>query len=228
MSVDEETVFYRPVNPPFERPFKEMSKKELRAYFEWFLSSISERMKELTAEVRRTVGYEHWEPDCSPTSLDTLGTWYASQVEQRPLTAEEMAEARAALPEKYSFLEAELPTATLTYRSLSLAFDIGVYLSQVLLRNCDALSWQQVTSGKTYNDYGQPVLVGLERRRCSPLLLSVVLAEGLAEGTKTAESLCELYDIWSRKTLLKVLELACGAARRPRRVFRVRSSLCFS
>lgn len=201
MSAEEETIFYRPVNPPFERPFKEMSKKELRAYFDWFLASISERMKELTAEVRRTVGYERWEPDCSPASLETLGTWYASQVEQRPLSVEEMAGDRAALPEKYSFLETELPRATLTYRALSLAFDIGVYLSQVLVKNCDGLSWQQVTSGKTYNDYGQPVLVGLKRKRCSPLLLSIVLAEGLAKGTKEAGRLRELYDIWSRDSL---------------------------
>jgi hypothetical protein len=105
------------------------------------------------------------------------------------------------VPEKYSFLEAELPTTTQTYRTLSLVFDVGLYLSQVFIKNCKGISWQQVRRGKTYHDYGQPVLVGLGSVRCSPLLLVMVLAYGIADGKKSGTGLRRLYDIWSSKKL---------------------------
>jgi hypothetical protein len=67
-----------------------MSKKDLRAYFEWFLAIIPERIKELTSAVKSTLGFEDWEPDFSPASLNLLGEWFASQVETRPRTPEEI------------------------------------------------------------------------------------------------------------------------------------------
>jgi hypothetical protein len=190
---------YHLVNPPFERSFKEMSGKELRAYFDWVLASVPERMKELKAEVHRTPGYESWEADSSPISLDTLGRWFSSQVEVRPLTDEETAQNRSTVPEKMSFLLDELPARALNYRTLSLVFDVGLYLSQVILKTCDGVSWQQVRSGKTYHDYGQPVLVGLSLGRCSPLLLVDVLAEKIADGEEAGNGLRKIYDIWSKK-----------------------------
>ncbi|HEU4404593.1 MAG TPA: hypothetical protein VFS43_04795 [Polyangiaceae bacterium] len=190
---------YKPVDPPFELNFEEMSQKGLRAYFDWFLGSLSEREKELEAEVRRAPGFETWTADRTPASLDALGEWFAGQVEERPLTDEEMAKGRSSVPEEASFLLDELPTTTPTFRTLSLTFDVGAYLGQVLLKNCEGVSWQQVRSGKSYHDYGQPVLVGLGPVRCSPLLLVMTLAHGIADGKKSGTGLRKLYDIWSSK-----------------------------
>jgi hypothetical protein len=190
---------YKPVDPPFELTFEEMSQKELRAYFDWFLGSLSAREKELEAEVRRTPGFETWTADRTPASLNALGEWFAGQVEERPFTEEEMAKGRASVPEKASFLLDELPTTTPTFRTLSLAFDVGAYLGQVLLKNSEGTSWQQVRSGRSYHDYGQPVIVGLGKVRCSPLLLVMTLAYGIADGEKTGASLRDLYDIRAGK-----------------------------
>jgi hypothetical protein len=43
---------YELVNPPFERDLKEMSGKELRAYFDWVLAVIPERMQQLREDDR--------------------------------------------------------------------------------------------------------------------------------------------------------------------------------
>jgi hypothetical protein len=187
---------YQLVSPPFEHDFEDASEEELQAYHEWFLGLIPERVRELEAEVRRTMGFESWKADFTPASLDTLGEWFAGQVEERPLTNDEAAEGRASVPEGMSFLLAELRQKTPTYRTLSLAFDVGAYLSQVFLKNCEGLSWQQVRSGKDYDDYGQSVLMGLGPTRCSPVLLAVTLAYGILSGRKTGASLRALYNVW--------------------------------
>jgi hypothetical protein len=188
---------YRVVRPPFEKDFQEMTLDELRSYFEWFLEIVPERVKEMADEVRRAPGFEGWMPDCSPESLDLLGQWYASHVERRPTSSQEMAQMRAGLRGKMP--DSILPTEQLTDRTYSLAFDVGTYLSQVFVKNCPGASWQQIREDKEMNDYGQPVLVGMGPLPCSPLLLATVLAHGLAKKTKKPERLRELYEIWSQK-----------------------------
>jgi hypothetical protein len=188
---------YSVVRPPFEKDFQEMTPDELESYFNWFLESVPERLREITEEIHRTPGFESWVADCSPASLDLLGQWYASHVERRPTTPREMAQMREGL--RGEMPESILPTERLTDRTYSLAFDVGTYLSQVFLKNRPGVSWQQVRVDKEMNDYGQPVLIGLGPRPCSPLLLATVLAHGLAKKTKKPERLRELYEIWSQK-----------------------------
>lgn len=187
---------YQPVNPPFELEFVEMSQDELQAYFDWFLASIPGRVKELEAEVRRTPGFESWSADLTPASLDSLGKWFVGQVEERPLTDDELKKGRESVPEKASFLLDELPTTTPTFRTLSLTFDVGIYLSQVFLKNREGLSWQQFRGDKAYDDYGQPAIVGLGVTRCPPLSIATVLAYRIADGEETAACLRNVYEVW--------------------------------
>jgi len=49
-----------------------------------------ERIEELTRVINNTSGYESWQGDYTPASLYMLGDWFASHVEQRKRTAEEM------------------------------------------------------------------------------------------------------------------------------------------
>jgi len=83
---------YSVIQPPFTLKFLEMSKKELKDYNQWFLASIPERIQILAATVKSTEGFEDWEPDCSPQSLETLGEWFARQVETRQLGEQEIQE----------------------------------------------------------------------------------------------------------------------------------------
>jgi hypothetical protein len=63
---------YQMIQPPFTLVFHEMSKKELKEYNEWFHKIIPERIQILTSAIKSTPGYENWEPDCSPESLEPL------------------------------------------------------------------------------------------------------------------------------------------------------------
>jgi hypothetical protein len=171
-----------------------MSKQELKDYYRWFMDALPKGINELAEAVRQTPGFETWQPDCTPASLDTLGEWFAVQVEKREQTEEEIQKIKARLT-----FPMEIPREELTDRTFSLAVDIGMYFSQVLLKNHPSLRWNQPFGGKLHIDYGQPVLAGFGAMAFNPVHMMTVLAHGLADKKRTGEGLREIYDIWSKK-----------------------------
>lgn len=184
---------YTTIQPPFTLKFREMTKKELMEYFAWFQDILPQRLDELATAVKHTPGFEAWQADFTPTSLDLLGEWFAAQVETRPRTQEEIREIQSR-----SSFPIEVPGEDLTNRTFSLAMDIGMYLSQVFLKNYSALRWDQQFGNKKDADYGQPVLVGFGMASFNPVWMLVTLAYGVASKRKTGKSLHELYDIWAK------------------------------
>jgi hypothetical protein len=186
-----DTIAYSTIKPPFSLKFWEMSKKELKAYYKWFQEMIPLRIKMLANALNGTAGFEDWQPDYTPASLDTLGDWFATQVETRPRTQEERLEltSRSRNP-------IEAPNRELTNRTFSLAMDVGMYLSQVFLRNHPSLKWDQPFGSKKFIHYGQPVLVGgfAGDIPWNPLGIAVSLAYGLAEKSDSGKRLREIYE----------------------------------
>jgi hypothetical protein len=195
MQTIRETSTYRTIQPPFTLKFPEMSKKELRAYFKWFQEISPERIAELASAVKSSPPFQNWQPDFTPRSLDALGKRFATQIETRHRTREEIAEfdAQAPFPIECSGME-------LTNRTFSLAMDIGMYLAQVILRNHPSVKWDQPLGSKRDSDYGQPVLVGFHGGKVSfnPVASVVTLAYSLRDHTRTGKRLREIYDIWSK------------------------------
>lgn len=190
---------YEIIQPPFTLKFDEMSKKELKDYFKWFQDVLPERINVLTQSVKETSGFETWRPDQSVTSLERLGEWFATQVQVRLRTEEERQEiaSRSRFP-------IDIPNEELTNRTFSLAMDIGMYLSQVFLKNHPSLQWEQPFGSKKFVDYGQPVLVGFEGNvPLNPVRIMVTLAYALADQTRTGNRLRELYDYWSHQVRSK-------------------------
>ncbi len=74
--------------------------------------------------------------------------------------------------------------------------DVGMYLSQVFLRNNSTLKWGQIFGSKRFVDYGQPVLVGFGKVPFNPVRMMLTLAYGLADQTHDGQRLRGIYDIW--------------------------------
>lgn len=186
-----DTAGYSTIQPPFTLKFREMSKKELREYYKWFMEVMPERINMLSRVVKSTPGFEDWRPDYAPASLDGLGVWLATQVETRSRTNEERQELRGS-----SRNPIEVPDYDLTNRTFSLAMDVGMYLSQVFLRNHPSLKWGQPFGSKSFIDYGRPVLVGgfAGDIPWNPIGIVITLAYGLVKKTKTGAALREIYD----------------------------------
>ncbi len=184
---------YATIQPPFTLAFREMPKKELKRYFEWLMEARSQRVDELAEAVKGTAGYEDWRPDGTPASLDSLGKWFAEHANVRARTDEEFKNIEDQL-----VFPMEVQGEELTTRTLSLAMDVGIYLSQVFLKNHQNLEWDQPLGNKKFIDYGQPVLVKFKPGPFNPVRMVVTFAYGLVSKQKTAEGLRNIYDIWSK------------------------------
>lgn len=184
---------YATIQPPFTLTFREMSKQELKRYFEWFMEVRSQRLSELSEVVKETYGYEKWQPDGTPVSLNALGKWFAEQANVRPRTDEEFKSIENRL-----MFPMEVQGEELTTRTLSLAMDIGMYLSQVFLKNHQNLGWDQPLGNKKFIDYGQPVLIKFKSGPFNPVRMVVTFAYGLVSKKKAAEGLRNIYEIWSK------------------------------
>jgi hypothetical protein len=189
--MEQSSVTYAIIKPPFTLRFREMPKKTLDAYRMWFHEVIPTRLTELTKVIKSTAGYESWEPDLSTNSLDMLGHWFEGQVTTRKKHAEELEEMR----ERLTF-PIEIPEEELTNRSLSLAMDIGMYFAQVILKSLPGTNWAQPLGNKNFADYGQPVLMGFGTVPLNPVRVIVTTAYAIARGNPAR--LRELYNTWAK------------------------------
>ena len=184
---------YEIIQPPFTLKFHEMSKPELDEYFRWFLDVLSHRVSELAGLVIQSPRFDKWQPDQSAVSLDELGDWLAGQVKTRLRTHEELQ-----MIGKHSAYLMDIPNDELTNRSFSLSMDVGMYLSQVLMKNHPSLYWSQPMKSKKFIDYGQPVLSGFGDLVLNPVRIVVTMSYGLVNKKQTGKRLRELYEYWSK------------------------------
>ena len=182
---------YTIIQPPFPLLFRERSKTELETYGAWFHEVAPQRIAKLMTTVRNTPGYESWEPNATPESLDILGRWFEGEVETREKTADEIDETRAKLT-----FPIDIPEDELTDKTLSLAMDIGMYFGQVILKNLTGTRWDQPLKKKNFADYGQPVIMGFGTVPLNPVRVITMTAYGISRG-KPAR-LRELYDTWAK------------------------------
>jgi hypothetical protein len=187
-------VSYRTIQPPFTLRYREMSKPDLRAYYDWFMQVRPERIAELEAAVREAPSHSAWAADGSRGSLSLLGQWFVGQGETRPRTPEEIKAIRL-----QSSFPIDIPANELTNRTFSLAIDIGMYLGKVVETNVAGVSWDQPLKDKKFVDYGQPVIVGLGPVPFNPVRVVITTAYGIADKQYTGEALLEVYDIRTAK-----------------------------
>jgi hypothetical protein len=186
---------YEDVQLPFVTPVQQLSKAEARQYAAWYHQQVPVRIAVLERAVRSTPDYEKWQADETPESLHALGKWFAGQVELRLKSQEELSKERAEAGERWADT---VGTYTLTYRTMSIAYDIGMYLGAVTIRALPQLTWKLIETGRRNVDYHQPVLVAPGKTvPMNPVALVRVAAWGLADDTWDGGHLFNLYRIWS-------------------------------
>lgn len=188
---------YEIIDPPFDLRFRELTKDQLARYYQWFIKQIPLRIDILMKAVRTTEGFERWDITFDPASLDPLGEWFASQVEYRARSEEEIAEL-----EKYKghLLPIPRPSKVLTGTTQSIAMDVGMYLGETLVRSTPSLSWQQYGGTKRDLFRGQPVISGFSNGvSLNPVHLITVFAHGIANNTVRPNRLREIFEIWIKQ-----------------------------
>lgn len=187
-------MFYKVVQPPFTLQFTEMTKPELRQYFAWFLKVMPERLQILGQAVSTTPGFTNLILDGSIESLSGLGEWFSVVAHERARTTDEISEikSRSAFP-------IPVPATELSNQTFSIALDIGMYFSQLMLDKHPHMKWDQPLKDKKFIDYGQPVLIGAGRVPLNAVRLMVNLAYGLVSKAQTGTRLAEVFEYWSEE-----------------------------
>ena len=183
---------YSNINPPFTLKFREMPKAELRSYFSWYLEQIPSRVDALQRLVRESEGRNHWNADRTPASLVDLGAWFADNIEVYPANNndEDSLSSEPFVPKIHTDTE-------LTTKTLSIAVDIGMYISQILISEIKSLQWAQSLQTKSDIDYGQPVLTKFRAAPFNPSRMIITLAYGLRDRTRSRSDLKRLFDTWA-------------------------------
>jgi len=163
-------------------------------YFNWYINEIPARVQILADYVRSSPEFSGWQENMLVESLDDLGKWFCKQVETRPRSEVEISDIRKRAPALFDAVG--IPQDELTGKTISLAIDIGMYLSQIMQKNVENAKWVQKTTAKRSIDFNLPVLSTGGRMVFNPTNLMITYAYGIARGTKKPEGLRELYEIW--------------------------------
>ncbi|MBB3661003.1 hypothetical protein FHX15_006275 [Rhizobium sp. BK650] len=176
---------------------KAREKKEVDAFFSWFMSILPACLDEVIASVRKTEGFADWQADYAPESLLRLGDWYEMQVKTRPYTPEEMEYMKRVM----RFDEnrpIDFEHWTLTNETLVTSVKVGMYFGEMLRRRLPFMEWKpcKLVHGKNKKpsiDYGQPVLDGPKVIQLNPVRISQAVAFGIARGSKRGRDLHETF-----------------------------------
>ncbi len=193
-------MIYSLIEEPIVKPFSEMTRKEAKIYFNWFVEQIPIRVSVLQQAVRSSSHpkFQEWVADKMPNSLIVLGEWLGQELTTRPLSAQDrelIARSLEQVPAKYRSIFSE-PEQVFTDKSYSLIRDVGMYLGEVFRGQVPQLEWQLFNKSKKYADYHQPVLLGFREIECNTVNLVHVIALGLVDRTVEPSRLYEIYNYW--------------------------------
>jgi hypothetical protein len=183
---------------PVTTAFLSMAKEDLDHFYQWFMTNLPYCIEELVQLVRSTPGFENWNPDYSPRSLDVLGEWFAVKAKKRDLTQDEMETIKSRMTTAVGVLSWELSEET-----KSLSVFIGMYYGQVAIQNNPSLKWVQLLENKKLADFGQPVVTGPGVVPINPVRVANSFTYGLIDGSKNASNLRKVYDYWAKLSVLK-------------------------
>jgi hypothetical protein len=191
---------YEKVRPPVLKPTHSMTPEEAREHYQWFISSIPQRILVLEGAVRSSGGeFANWNADMTPESLDVLAWWLQNNVSLRGKTDQEIEEsAQYWNMSAQEALDSRLVQPTeLSDETISLAMDSGMYLGEVLRNNNPLLTWRHFTKRRSDINYQKPVLTGLAKP-IEPIGLMIGFLNGLVFEQASPAKLRDLYEYWSK------------------------------
>ena len=175
--------------------FFELTAKQAKQYFEWYMDEISHRITLLWNCMHQDCP-EIKEFDYSPESLIPVWEWYKTKIKQIPKTQKEIEEDVSKFPK---WIESEIRKESMKYatETLSFALDISIYLGEIVVRNYSHLQWGYRTRPKNEFSANRPVILGLngKRKYFNPSRITFVLMAKFGEGNQ-ADSLYNLYRYW--------------------------------
>lgn len=185
------------MEPDFDfKPFPDMSAKEARNYFDWYVDEIPKRLDLLSRAFEATGGGQRDLLDLSPGSLIDLWGWFLPQIVVERKAPGVLREEVDAAPD---WLRGFIITNdwNLSLGTTALAMDIAIYFGEVFNRKFDHIQWGVVTKPRSLAYVNRPVLVGFKTRALDPRRVVYNLTLKASQGQSKRSALYELYEVWA-------------------------------
>ena len=195
---------YNALVPLFVQKYTEMSVKQAKENFDWFISKIPERIVYLRNRCALDLQISTSLLDISAESLIPIWEWfiYIARIEKTPNDeVETMKKTYAHLGD--SFINYEKFTVNTEF----IIRDIGMYLGQVFITHHSIINWSFYTKPKNHF-VNRPILVGFEDKKYNPPYKTVFDPIGMTRGeaislfdnTAHKKGLYDLYAKWAEYT----------------------------
>ena len=165
---------------PNRDEFVQAGAKEMKAFREWFLSTLDDRTEVFEGYVRSCEGFEDWKADYSVFSLKELGRWMYVQ----------------------SSLGGGLYNKNDNgiYPFRKIVVNTAVYFSLVFLHEYKSLRWEFNLTRKTYPAYGQPTIVYFGKHiPLEVVAITNVLFGKMIDGDKDENGLYDMFKYWEER-----------------------------
>lgn len=207
---------YEFMGTPFEfDEFENLSRKEARAYFKWYVGQIDSRMEILKAAVLEENPEVNF--DFSPESLIPVWKWYQKKIVfvRKPeeilsqetdrfqgwLVSQVMRAGKKYEDINMEFLRAiaseHIVETEISEETLGYAKDIAIYFSEVMRRNNeDVLYWTFIANAKRHVSFNKPVIMGFVSRVSLDASMVIRTLTRREQESKNENALFQSYNKW--------------------------------
>ncbi|MFL9843550.1 hypothetical protein [Flavobacterium rhizosphaerae] len=178
----------------FDKDVYSFDKSEAKEYFDWFKNVKNERLDILKIYVQ--LEYPNWNLDYDRESLIDLYSWFAKNIYLKKINIEEVKRMKVQINKTPPFSNIiNIPEYIFSENTVSICFDIGVYLGETLIRNCEGVKWGQKISSKNYIDYAYPLLISKNYKvPINPRRAAESLAHDILNNSPKKENFINLFD----------------------------------
>ena len=183
---------YQKIDLPvdYAKSFLELSKTEIKDYFDWFLKIKNER-KELLCDYL----FSDKEICLCESNLRTIESFlieiFGTDKQNKKLNSQ-----RQAYNDLESFIKIE--NGKLNNYAVSICYDIGIYTGELIIHLDKEIRWV-IETNKKYADYGQPILM---KKGCkltlNPFRVAKNIAARIADKTNKEDVLQDTFSAWKR------------------------------
>ena len=204
-----QTVAYELLVPPFGAVPEKLKPRQVKEYFEWYISQVPLRVNYLKAKCSESLGIKIDKINSSPESLIQIWKWFLKicEIENTPIdTISKYKETMKGMPESFIEHMANYGRTRFSITTEYIIRDIGMYFGNLLIFNHPSLFWGYYTKPKSDFFVNKPVIQGFEdsnfdppyRPSFEPIHMVTVQAAKIFKKEISKFDLYNLYLVWRK------------------------------
>ena len=176
----------------YHKSFLSLGISEIQEYFRWFINTKNNRLTLLCNFL-----FKYSEDCLHEKNLDVVEIFFQNAVTAIPKSEEQIKTEFEKVP-KHLRPYAKPDNYFLDNQTISVCYDIGIFLGELLIKLDDKIIWQLETND-AFADYEQPILAkkGI-RLRLNPFKVAKNIAANIYESKYQENELMKVFNTWKK------------------------------